>query len=58
MDFKAEALEYVKIYFTSFPEELPKDPKEAIKKMKKLHTIFKNDLIQKEHKDSEDFFNY
>ncbi len=58
MDFKTEAIEYVKIYYTAHPGELPKDSKEAIKKMKKLHTEFKNNLIQKEHKDSEEFFSY
>ena len=58
MDFKTEAMEYVKIYYAAHPGELPKDSKEAIKKMKKLHTEFKNNLIQKEHKDSEEFFSY
>jgi hypothetical protein len=58
MDFKTEAMEYVKIYFAAHPEELPKDPKEAVVKMKKIHGQFKNNLIQQEHKRSEDFFNH
>jgi len=56
MDFKTEAMEYVKIYFSAHPEELPKDSKEAIGKMKKLHTEYKNTLIEGEHRRSEEFF--
>jgi hypothetical protein len=58
MDLKTEALEYVKIYFSVHPDELPREAKAALKKMKQLQKDFKNQLIAGEHKASEDFFNH
>ncbi|RMG65234.1 MAG: hypothetical protein D6715_08735 [Calditrichaeota bacterium] len=56
MDFKQIALEYVKLYFTCHPEELPKDREKAFKEMSRLYTNYKNKLIESAHKKSEDFF--
>jgi hypothetical protein len=58
MDFKSEALEYVKIYFSVYPGTLPEDPKEAVKAIKEMHRLFKNQLIDKETKRTQDFFNH
>ena len=37
--------EYLKIYFSCHPEELPKDPQKAFELMSQLHKKYKNIFI-------------
>jgi hypothetical protein len=37
--------EYLKIYFTCHPQELPKDPEKAFELLSKLHKKYKNIFI-------------
>ena len=45
MDKDIMVSEYLKIYFTCHPEELPKDPQKAFELMGKLHKKYKNTFI-------------
>ena len=45
MDKDLLVSEYMKIYFTCHPEELPKDPQKAFDLMRKLHNKYKNIFI-------------
>jgi hypothetical protein len=45
MDKDQIVSEYVKIYFTCHPGELPKDPDKAFELMGKLHKKYKNRFI-------------
>jgi hypothetical protein len=45
MDKDLMVSEYLKIYFTCHPEELPKDPEKAFALMSKLHKKYKNIFI-------------
>ena len=56
MDFKELALEFVKLYFTCHPDQLPVDKEKAFQEMNKLHGKYKGHLIDKATKKSEDFF--
>jgi curved DNA-binding protein CbpA len=56
MDFKELALEFVKLYFSCHPDQLPTDKEKAFQEMNKLHGKYKSHLIDKATKKSEDFF--
>ena len=56
MDFNEIALEFVKIYFSCHPKKLPEDPEKAFRELTSLHGKYKNKLIEKAHRKSEDFF--
>jgi hypothetical protein len=56
MDLKEIALEYVKIYFSCYPNKLPEDKDKAYQEMSTLYTKYRNKLIESAHKKSEDFF--
>jgi len=45
MDKDLMVSEYLKIYFSCHPEELPKDPKKAFELMSQLHKKYKNIFI-------------
>jgi hypothetical protein len=45
MDKDIMVTEYLKIYFTCHPDELPKDPQKAFDLMGKLHKKYKNIFI-------------
>jgi hypothetical protein len=45
MDKDMLVSEYLKIYFTCHPGELPKDPEQAFELMSKLHKKYKNIFI-------------
>ena len=45
MDKDAIAIEYVKMYFASHHEELPKDWMKALEKMQEFHKKYKNKII-------------
>ena len=45
MDKDAIAIEYVKMYFASHPEELPKDSMKALEVMQEFHKKYKNKII-------------
>jgi hypothetical protein len=45
MDKDLMVSEYLKIYFSCHPEELPKDPQKAFELMSKLHKKYKNIFI-------------
>ena len=45
MDKDMLVSEYLKIYFTCHPGELPKDPEKAFDLMSKLHKKYKNIFI-------------
>ncbi|HFB68395.1 MAG TPA: hypothetical protein ENJ66_05490 [Calditrichae bacterium] len=55
-DFNDIALEFVKIYFQCHPDKLPEDKDKAFQEMSSLHGKYKNKLIEKAHRKSEDFF--
>ncbi|HQU73907.1 MAG: hypothetical protein KDI06_22985 [Calditrichaeota bacterium] len=54
--FNEVALEFLKIYYTCHPQELPKDRDKAFKEMMQLHSKIKNELIEKDIKKNKDFF--
>ncbi len=56
MDFNELALEYVKIYYSCHPGNLPADKDKAFEELNTLHGKFKNQIIDKATKKSEDFF--
>jgi hypothetical protein len=56
MDFNELALEYVRLYFSCHPDQLPPDKEKAFQEMNKLHGKYKSHLIDKATKKSEDFF--
>lgn len=56
MDFNEIALEFVKIYFACHPNKLSEDQEKAFQEMSKLHGKYKNKLIERAHRKSEDFF--
>ncbi|GAB4336320.1 MAG: hypothetical protein Kow0037_17420 [Calditrichia bacterium] len=56
MDFKEVALEFVKIYYSCHPDKLPTDEDKAFEAMNKLHGKYKNKIIDKATRKSEDFF--
>ena len=56
MDFKEIALEFVKIYYTCHPDKLPDDKEKAFQEMNSLNIKYRNQLIDKATKKSEDFF--
>jgi len=45
MDHDQVVSEYVKIYFTCHPGELPKDPDKAFELMARLHKKYKNRFL-------------
>jgi len=45
MDKDLIVTEYIRIYFTCHPEELPKDPEKAFQLMSQLHKKYKNIFI-------------
>jgi len=45
MDKELIAIEYVKIYFNSHPEELPLDSMKALDKIQDIHKKFKEKII-------------
>jgi hypothetical protein len=45
MDKDIMVTEYLKIYFTCHPSELPKDPQKAFELMSRLHKKYKNIFI-------------
>lgn len=56
MDFNELALEFVRLYFSCHPDQLPQDKEKAFQEMNKLHGKYKSHLIDKATKKSEDFF--
>ena len=56
MDFKEVALEFVKMYFAAHPDQIPADKEKAFQEINKLHGMYKNKLIDKATKSSQDFF--
>ncbi len=56
MDFNQLALEFVKIYYSCHPKQLPEDKEKAFQEISKLHGKFKAHLIDKATRKSEDFF--
>lgn len=56
MDLNQIALEFVKIYFSCHPDKLPDDKEKAFKEMSGLHGNYKEKLINKAQRKSEDFF--
>jgi hypothetical protein len=45
MDKDMMVSEYIRIYFSCHPEELPKDPEKAFQLMSQLHKKYKNIFI-------------
>ncbi len=45
MDKDSLVIEYIKIYFNCYPDELPKDPEKAMQKIQEFHKKYKNKLI-------------
>jgi len=45
MDHDVMVTEYLRIYFTCHPEELPKDPEKAFELISKLHKKYRNTFI-------------
>ncbi len=45
MDKDGMVVEFLKIYFSCHPGELPKDPEKAFQLMSRLHKKYKNTLI-------------
>ena len=41
MDKDILAAEYLKIYYNCHPDELPKDPDKALKKLQEMHKKYK-----------------
>ena len=56
MDLKQVAMEYVKVYYSCYPNKLPEDKDKAYDQMSQLYSKYKNKLIQSAQKKSEDFF--
>ncbi len=60
MDKDLMAVEYLKIYFNSHPEEVPGDPERALEKFQQLHKKYKskflNDYKQRSEKFVDKFF--
>jgi hypothetical protein len=56
MDLKQVAMEYVKVYYSCYPDKLPEDKDKAYEEMSQLYSKYKNKLIQSAQKKSEDFF--
>lgn len=45
MDKDLISIEYVKIYFSCHPDELPKDSMKALEKIQGIHKKYKNKII-------------
>ncbi|MEJ2050340.1 MAG: hypothetical protein P8Y60_10975 [Calditrichota bacterium] len=56
MDFKELALEFVKIYYSCYPGNLPEDKEKAFHEINQIYGKYKSHLIDKATKQSEDFF--
>jgi len=56
MDLNEIALEFVKIYYSCHGDKLPADKEKAFLEMSGLHTNYKEKLIKKAQRKSEDFF--
>ncbi|GAB4364707.1 MAG: hypothetical protein Kow0042_03510 [Calditrichia bacterium] len=56
MDFKQIALEFVKIYYSCHPDQLPREEEKAFHKMNVLYGKYKSKLIDQATQKSEDFF--
>jgi hypothetical protein len=60
MDKDLMAVEYLKIYFHSHPDEVPANPEEALEKFQRLHKKYKskflNDFKQRSEKFVDKFF--
>lgn len=54
--FSETALEFMKIYYSCHPDKLPEDVEKAFKEMMKVHSNYKNKLIESGMKKNEDFF--
>ncbi|MEL6822371.1 MAG: hypothetical protein AAFP70_11460 [Calditrichota bacterium] len=54
--FNETALEFMKIYYSCHPGELPQDKEKAFKEMMQLHAKFKERLIEQGIKKNNDFF--
>ncbi len=55
MDKELIAVEYLKIYFNSHPDEVPASPEAALEKFQKLHKKYKNKFLTDYKKQSEKF---
>ena len=54
--FNETAMEFVKIYYSCHPGQLPQDKDKAFSDMQKLHGKFKEKLIEGGIRKNEDFF--
>ncbi len=54
--FNELAMEFVKIYYSCHPNKLPEDQEKAFHDMVKMHSHFKNKLIDQGIRKNEDFF--
>ena len=54
--FNETALEFLKIYSDCHPDKLPADQEQAFQEMLKLHSSYKEKLIEKGIKRNQDFF--
>ncbi len=54
--FNEMAMEFMKIFYSCHPKQLPEDKDKAFKEMLSLHAKFKNQLIDQGIKRNEDFF--
>lgn len=55
MDKEILAVEFVKLYFKSHPDQIPKDPDKAFETIKNLHKKFKSKVIGDIKSNSERF---
>jgi hypothetical protein len=56
MDLNEIALEFVKIYYSCHSGKLPEDKEKAFLEISDLHKNYKEKLIKKAQRKSEDFF--
>ena len=54
--FNEMAVEFMRIYYSCHPDQLPKDKEKAFQEMNSLHASFKHKLIEKGIKKNTDFF--
>ncbi len=54
--FNETAMEFVKIYYSCHPTQLPEDKEKAFREMLQLHANFKEKLIEQGIKKNNDFF--